>query len=178
MEIPKDLIPNITSESYNDYVSENVNKYAIYIGVMAGMTLLFSFIAKFSFSLLGENVTLRIRYELYQSILRKNISWFDETVNSPSVLTSAMAEDTSIVNGVSTESLATILESFFSIIVGVGIGFYYCWQLSIACLILMPFMGISGTINAKITQQKLSSGSDKTQEANLLAEMPSTTTGP
>ena len=34
---------------------------------------------------------------------------------------------------------------------------------------MMPFMGIAGTINAKITQQKLSGGSDKTQETNLLA---------
>lgn len=94
---------------------------------MGGLTLLFSFISKFSFNLLGENVTLKIRFDLYRSILRKNIGWFDETGNSPSVLTSAMAEDTSIINGVSTESLATILESLFSILVGVGIGFYYCW---------------------------------------------------
>lgn len=151
MEIPKDLLPNVTNEDYPDYVSDQVNKYVGYIGIMAGMTLVFSFIAKFSFSLLGENVTLKIRYDLYESILRKNIGWFDQVENSPSVLTSAMAEDTSIVNGVSTESLATILESFFAIIVGVGIGFYYCWQLSCACLILMPFMGISGAINAKIT---------------------------
>ena len=58
---------------------------------MGGLTLLCSFISKFSFSLLGENVTLKIRFDLYTSILRKNIGWFDESENSPAVLTSAMA---------------------------------------------------------------------------------------
>ena len=125
MEIPRELVP--TTKSYNDYVNDNVNKYVWQIGAMGGLTLLFSFISKFSFSLLGENVTLKIRFDLYRSILRKNIGWFDESNNSPSVLTSAMAQDTSIINGVSTESIATILESLFSILVGVGIGFYYCW---------------------------------------------------
>lgn len=65
MEIPKELIPDISDETYSDYVSDHVNKYVGYIGIMAGMTLIFSFVAKFSFSYLGENVTLRIRYDLY-----------------------------------------------------------------------------------------------------------------
>jgi len=127
MEIPRDQIKIITNKSYNEYVNDNVDNYVWIICGMGGLTLLFSFISKFSFSLLGENVTLKIRFDLYRSILRKNIGWFDEAGNSPSVLTSAMAEDTSIINGVSTESLAAILESLFSILVGVGIGFYYCW---------------------------------------------------
>jgi hypothetical protein len=44
-----------------------------------------------SFGNLGENVTLKIRKELYFKILEKNIGWFDFRENGSSVLTSAMA---------------------------------------------------------------------------------------
>jgi ATP-binding cassette subfamily B (MDR/TAP) protein 1 len=127
MEIPRSVVPSISNKPYNDYVNDNVDEYVFWICGLGGLTLIFSFISKFSFGLLGENVTLKIRFDLYTSILRKNIGWFDDSGNSPSVLTSAMAQDTSIINGVSTESLATILESLFAILVGIGIGFYYCW---------------------------------------------------
>ena len=91
METPKEQIPLITTESYHDYVNTNVNKYVGYLGLMCAATLVVSFISKFAFSYLGENVTLRIRFDLYKSILRKNIGWFDEIDHSPSILTSAMA---------------------------------------------------------------------------------------
>ena len=46
-----------------------------------------------------------MREVLYQSILQKHIGFFDHKDNSTGVLTSAMASDTSIINGVSTEAL-------------------------------------------------------------------------
>lgn len=35
------------------------------------------FISKYTFGYLAENVTLKIREELYAAILRKDIGWFD-----------------------------------------------------------------------------------------------------
>jgi len=68
-----------------------------------------------------------MRYELYNAILGKNIGWFDLRENSVGVLTSSMASDTSLVNGVSSESLGPQVESGFAMLVGCVIGFYYCW---------------------------------------------------
>ncbi len=85
------------------------------------------FINKFSFGVIGENVTLKIRMELYERILRKDIGWFDNKENSGTLLNSIIASDTSVINGVSTESLGTMLESMVGMFSGIGIGFYYCW---------------------------------------------------
>lgn len=62
-------------------------------------------IQKYFFSLLGENVTIRIRKDLYSSILSKNIGWFDMRENATGVLSSTMASDTALINGVGGESL-------------------------------------------------------------------------
>jgi ATP-binding cassette subfamily B (MDR/TAP) protein 1 len=48
---------------------------------------------KFSFGVIGENVTMKIRKQLYSSILSKHMGWFDDKNNSPGVLSSTMASD-------------------------------------------------------------------------------------
>ena len=63
----------------------------------------------------------------YYKIVQKNIGWFDFRDNGPSVITSSMAKDTSLVNGVSTESVGPIAEAFCAVAVGLVIGFYFCW---------------------------------------------------
>lgn len=68
-----------------------------------------------------------MRYELYDAILSKNIGWFDLRENSVGILGSAMAQDTSLVNGVSSESLGPQAESFFAMATGLTIGFYFNW---------------------------------------------------
>jgi ATP-binding cassette subfamily B (MDR/TAP) protein 1 len=102
----------------------------MYCGILGLISLASVFtatIVKVAFGYLGENVTFSIRKILYSSILRKNIGWFDDRENGPSILTSAMASDTSCINGVSTESLSPILDASFSVIVALVIGFSYCW---------------------------------------------------
>jgi ATP-binding cassette subfamily B (MDR/TAP) protein 1 len=51
------------------------------------------FLNKFTFGVVGENVTLRMRQVLYGSILEKNLGWFDEKENTPGVMSATMASD-------------------------------------------------------------------------------------
>ena len=110
-----------------DYVENSVKKYAVYMVTIAIVAGTGSFFQKYSFGTLGNNVTMKIRTLLYLNILQKNIGWFDDRDNGPSVLTSTMASDTSLINGVSTESLGPQIEAFFAMAVALSIGFYFCW---------------------------------------------------
>jgi hypothetical protein len=55
--------------------------------------LVFTFCQISSFGVLSENVTLKMRMDLYKSILSKNIGWFDEKENTPGQLSSTMATE-------------------------------------------------------------------------------------
>jgi len=68
-----------------------------------------------------------MRHLLYSEILSKNIGWFDLRENSVGILGTAMAADTSLVNGVSAEGIGPQFETSFALLFGIGIGFYYCW---------------------------------------------------
>jgi hypothetical protein len=59
----------------------------------ACISLCSGFTKGFSFGIVGENITLNIRHMLYQSIVKKNIGWFDQRDNAPGVLTSVLASE-------------------------------------------------------------------------------------
>jgi len=98
--------------------------YTVYIAIVTFV----GYVGKsYIFSFLGENVTMKVRQLLYKSILEKHIGFFDYQENQSSVLTSAMAQDTSLINGAASESLGPYTETIFALGGGLGIGFYFCW---------------------------------------------------
>lgn len=74
------------------------------------------------------------------TILEKDIGFFDFRENNASVLTSAMAQDTSLINGASSESLGPYSDGLFALLGGLALGFYFCWQMSLICIGMTPFM--------------------------------------
>jgi len=121
-----------------------------------------------SFGRLGEGITYKVRVVLYKTILQKHIGWFDDKENGTSVLTSAMAEDTALINGVSAESLAPQIEGSFAIIAGITIGLIYCWQEALVCICLAPFMSIGKKVSAKIIHGLNTNQNDLKKDADLL----------
>lgn len=95
---------------------------------------------------MSENVTLKIRQDLYANILQKNIGWFDLKENGASVLTSIMASETTIINGVSSESVGPQVESMFALFGGIIIGLCYCWPEALICIGLSPFIMIGSVL--------------------------------
>jgi ABC-type multidrug transport system fused ATPase/permease subunit len=61
-----------------------------------------------------------------------------------------MASDTSLINGVSTESLSPIIDASFALIAAMVIGFTYCWQMSLIMLGLIPFLAIAAALGAQM----------------------------
>lgn len=114
------------------------------------------------------NVTTRIRERLYQKILEKDIGFFDNRENNASVLTTAMAEDCGYINGAATESLGPYTDAFFAMVGGLSIGFYFCWQMSLICIGLTPFMAIGQYVGAAFSKGLTTEQKDEQSKANLL----------
>ena len=67
-------------------VRNDTDNYCMWIIIISGATFFLCFVQKFSFGIIGENVSFRIRKSLYSSILTKHIGFFDEKKNAPGVL--------------------------------------------------------------------------------------------
>jgi hypothetical protein len=93
---------------------------SITVGLSAGIKLQ-------STGTMSINAAKKIRQVLYDGIMQKNIGWFDLKEHTTSVLTSAMSEDSAILNGVGTESIGPALEGCFALLTGIIVGFALCW---------------------------------------------------
>lgn len=101
--------------------------------------------------------------------MQKHIGWFDEKTNAPGILTSTLASDAQVINGVSAEGLAVAIQGGFSVLAGVVIGLAYNWREALVCLGCTPLMIFGGAMGVKF-QKGLSQDSDAAaKEANLLA---------
>jgi ABC-type multidrug transport system fused ATPase/permease subunit len=87
------------------YLKNEITFWSIVMLIISGICFISFSTTKKCFGTLGNNVTLEVRKLLYTKILEKNIGFFDHPENGSSVLTSAMASDTHLVNGVGSESI-------------------------------------------------------------------------
>lgn len=79
-----------------------------------------------------------------------------------------MASDTSLINGVSTESLGPQAEGMCALFGGLVIGFIYCWQQSLVCLVVSPVMIIGNYLGMEFQKGLTESAGELMKEANLL----------
>ena len=110
-----------------DKMKTEVNKWSLYMFCLAIVAGVCTFIGKFSFVVVGENITMNIRKNLYQALLRKHIGWHDDRSHASGMMTSVLASDVQALNGVSTESFAVILEALFAVMFGIALAYYFCW---------------------------------------------------
>jgi ATP-binding cassette, subfamily B (MDR/TAP), member 1 len=120
--------------------------------IFAASAFFTGFCQKFSFGVIGENVAFNIRKTLYRKILEKHQGWFDAKENAPGILTTTLSSDAQIINGMSTEGLGSILESACAVLVGIIIGFVFSWRMSVVCIVIAPFIAITGYMGAKRSQ--------------------------
>jgi ATP-binding cassette, subfamily B (MDR/TAP), member 1 len=151
-----------------DHLQDEVTKlslFMVYCAIVNGVSIFFT---KYSFGFLGNKVTLKVRELLYINILQKNIGWFDNRDNGPSVLTSILSADAAAINGVGGESIGPIAESAFGVVIGIAVAFYFCWQEAVVCLLVAPIMIVGPQIDMEQMKAADADNKDATKEADLL----------
>lgn len=88
----------------------------------------------------GENLTGSVRKLLFRGIIFKQVSWFDVEMKAPGVLTTVLSEDVASLNGMTTETLATVLEALLGLVLGVLLSAYFCWQMSLMTIATIPII--------------------------------------
>ena len=147
------------------------NLYAL-IYFIIGVGSLLTNIAQFGImSLVGEEMTERIRNEVYFKILKMPVSWFNKSKNSSGALSARLAADCNSVNGLTTTYIAVSVQMLSTLLSGIGIAFYYEWRTSLVALGLLPLILIAGMVQMEFTN----GFSDKTDKAyknssNLISE--------
>jgi len=140
-----------------------IRQWVLLMVALAFVSAILNLVCKFSFGKVGENITMHCRQDLYQSILKKNVSWHDRSENAAGILSSVLAQDVQTLNGVSTEVLSVYMEALFAMIGGIVLSCIFSWKVALVGLAISPLMIIGGAISAKIDAANAGSDNDSNQ---------------
>jgi ATP-binding cassette, subfamily B (MDR/TAP), member 1 len=119
-----------------DKMRRKAVKEAIYFCCL-GLASLFSCTLQYwGVAQVGERISARLRSDLFESYLRRGITYFDQPENSAGELCSRLSNDSRLVHKAGGEALAKQLQAFFTLAVGCIIGFSASWRIAgvvIAC---------------------------------------------
>ena len=111
---------------------------------------LLSFLQKYLFMYVGENLTFDIRNQLYQGIIYKQLSWFDSKDRAPGILSNVLSEDINCLNGMTTEHLSVLIEAFLGLFIGIAIAMAFTWKMGLITLGMVPMVALGGIMMSRL----------------------------
>ncbi|KAK0066802.1 ATP-dependent translocase ABCB1 isoform X7 [Biomphalaria pfeifferi] len=154
--------------------SEDEQEYwiRIYSLILVGLgviSLITFFLQGYMFGRSGEALTRRLREMTFKAMLKQDIGWFDDHKNSVGALTTRLATDASLVQGVTGVRLATFLMGFSNMGVAIIISFIYGWQLTLLILGFMPFIVLGGMMEVMLLAGQAGKNKEALEESGKVA---------
>ncbi|XP_053673190.1 multidrug resistance protein homolog 49 isoform X2 [Anopheles nili] len=142
----------ILSVADPEYVKEESNFYSFLFLVLGLITGLGTFFQTYLFNIAGVRLTSRLRQKSFKAIVSQEMAWFDEGRNAVGALCARLSGDCASVQGATGTRIGSLLQAASTICIGVGISFFYSWNLTLVSIIAIPVTLVSITLESRYTQ--------------------------
>jgi ATP-binding cassette, subfamily B (MDR/TAP), member 1 len=109
---------------------------AIYFAGLGVASLISCTLQYWGVAQVGERISAQLRSDLFESFMRRGITFYDQPENSAGDLCTRLSNDSRLVHKAGGEALAKQLQALFTLVVGCIIGFSASWRIAgvvIAC---------------------------------------------
>ncbi|OVA13328.1 ABC transporter [Macleaya cordata] len=127
---------------YRDSLAmEKKTKEFVFIYIGAGLYAVVAYLTQhYFFSIVGENLTTRVRRMMLAAILRNEVGWFDEDENNSSLVAARLATDAADVKSAMAERISVILQNMTSLLTSFIVAFIIEWRVSLLILATFPLL--------------------------------------
>ncbi|XP_073437565.1 ATP-binding cassette sub-family B member 5-like isoform X2 [Dendrobates tinctorius] len=133
----------------SEKIRSEINFYSIIVTVIGVVSFFTYFLQGFMFGRSGEVLTMRLRQMAFKSMLRQEMSWFDDKKNNTGALTTRLATDASQIQAATGSRLGLIAENFSTMGVGIIVSFVYGWEMTLLILLLVPILVTTGFLETR-----------------------------
>ncbi|CAH8853029.1 unnamed protein product [Trichobilharzia szidati] len=133
---------------------EKINMVSAVMAGLGVVQFIIGILQGYLFGVSGERLTKRLRSNLFDSMLKQEIGWFDKAENQAGALTAFLSTDASKVAQISGSRLSTALEASVLIFACLIIGFIYSWQLTLIMVPFIPVLLLSSRVQMRTARSK------------------------
>ncbi|XP_027345746.1 ABC transporter B family member 2-like isoform X2 [Abrus precatorius] len=152
-----------------DTTRHEVKKVSLLFCGAAILSVIAYVIEHFSFGIMGERLTLRVRETMFSAILKNEIGWFDDASNTSSMLSSRLETDATLLKTIVVDRSTILLQNVGLVVAAFIISFMLNWRITLVVLATYPLI-ISGHISEKLFMQGFGGNLSKAYlKANMLA---------
>ncbi|CAI0559838.1 unnamed protein product [Linum tenue] len=119
---------------------EVVNTVAIIFAVGGVITVPIYLLQHYFYTVMGENITSRVRLSMFSAILSNEIGWFDAEENNVGSLISALAADATLVRSALADRLSTIVQNSALMVTSCIIAFTLNWRIASVVVATFPLL--------------------------------------
>ncbi|KAJ1273096.1 hypothetical protein BS78_06G254100 [Paspalum vaginatum] len=120
---------------------EKKTKLYVFIYIGTGIYAVVAYLVQhYFFSIMGENLTTRVRRMMLSVILRNEVGWFDEEENNSSLVAARLAVDAADVKSAIAERISVILQNMTSLMTSFVVGFIIEWRVALLILATFPLL--------------------------------------
>ncbi|KAI3464812.1 hypothetical protein Pfo_021475 [Paulownia fortunei] len=149
--------------------SSEVSKYALYLVYLGLVVWLSAWTGVACWTQTGERQTARLRLKYLESVLKKNIQFFDTEAGEQNILFH-ISSDAILVQDAIGDKICHGLCYLSQFFVGFSLGFSLVWQLTLLTLAIVPLIAVAGGAYTVVMSTLSKRGEDAYAEAGKLAE--------
>ncbi|KAK9723075.1 hypothetical protein K7432_002135 [Basidiobolus ranarum] len=147
-----DLSVPITGPSVAEQVTNNKNYWTLLLLYVTIVVSIAQWLSTYSFVVASERLALRLRSISFRSILRQDIGWFDIKENTSGALTSKLALDATLVQGLTGMTAGVLINFSTCIILGIVIGLVFDWKLTLVATPFVPVLVVAAVIDIQMSE--------------------------
>lgn len=145
-----------------------LNKVVLFLLLAFIVQAVTSSLRYYYFTLSGERIVLRLRQDLYEKILRQDITFFD--FNRTGELMSRLASDCTTLQNTVSVNVSQGLRNLGQVIGGFAFMFYTSWKLSAMMLLLIPPVALMAALFGKKIRKISKEFQSTLADASIVAE--------
>lgn len=92
----------------------------------------------------GERLTTSIRRDMFGSIMRQEIGWFDNPKNSAGILSMKINLDAENIRKITVDWVGQIFQIVLTSFIGFGLAYYYDWRMALVLTAISPMLLLAG----------------------------------
>ncbi|MEM1124937.1 MAG: ABC transporter transmembrane domain-containing protein, partial [Bacteroidota bacterium] len=150
------LIKVMVDDYIFNYDIDGMTKIALLIVILLVLNVVIQYAFIYATSWLGQSIIKDLRVRVFKHITSLQLKYFDKTPIGTS--TTRTINDIETINTVFSQGVITILADLLTLFAVLAIMFYTSWELTLVCLVTMPFLIVATYIfkeKVKASYQKV-----------------------